>query len=71
MLCQSSSLSTVTSFVYKDTKTNGGAMKACQLSSVWKILNPIPYGILSLSQLRGGGGGGLFGRHPESTVRII
>ena len=37
MLCQSS-LFTVISFVYKDRKTNGSSMKACQLSSVWKIL---------------------------------
>ena len=31
-------ISTVITFVYKDTKTNRGSMKACQLSSVWKIL---------------------------------
>ena len=36
MLCQSSLFSTVISFVYR--KTNGGLMKACQLSSVRKIL---------------------------------
>ena len=35
MLCHSFLLSTVISFVYK---ANGGSIKACQLSSVWKIL---------------------------------
>ena len=35
MLCQSSLLSTVISL---NTKTSCGSMKACQLSSAWKIL---------------------------------
>ena len=46
---------------------------------VWKVkfkgsldsnIKPIAYGILSFSQLQGGGGG-IFGRTPESTVRIV
>ena len=36
-------------------------------------LNPIPYGILSFSQLswEGGGGGGFLAHTPVSTVRTI
>ena len=33
-------------------------------------LNPITYGILTFRQLRGGGGGGLFGPDPENKVTI-
>ena len=45
MLYQSFLLSTVISFV---TKTNGGSMKACQLSSVWKYLKKIFYSLSTL-----------------------
>ena len=32
--------------------------------------NPITYGILPFRQLRGGGGGGLFGPDPENKVTV-
>ena len=41
MLCQSFLLSTVIRFVY--TKTNGGSIKECELSSVWKYLKKNPF----------------------------
>ena len=43
-----------------------------QLKTIFKReFNPIAYGILRLSQLRGGGGGGFLSYTPENNVKII
>ena len=63
---------TIGPFLQRVEEISGVALiSMVYLRNTEKILvNPITYGILPFRQLRGGGGGGLFGPDPENKVTV-